>query len=869
MAAASGFYNDSVMYMPWSMSREVKRFYTLFKHVFPLKKNRDIDFSKVTKVVIVDSSVKALSPALRELADKKKIDLIRYDHHYGQEQPGEQGVKSVNIPCGACVTYFAGRLIEDNAEITKEEALLFLLGIYSDTGNFTYPNTTPEDMKTASRLLDKGVNRRLLSDFLSKNFDSPQVKLFNRLVKNMQSFEIKGYRVIITYARFKEYIRRLADVTTQVMSINSADAIVSVVQMENKIFISARSADDRIDIRKVMKEFRGGGHRTAAAAVAPVKKSVSIKTIKDSVYDGLMKVIKERYTVKDIMSTPVRAIPPSLTIEEAYKVAIRFNNNGLPVVKNDKLAGFITKEDIEKGILHKLGSIPVSGYMSTNVITVSEDTTVAEAQRKMLKNNIGHLPVIDGDRLKGIVTRTDVLEFLYNERPLKKEKIVFEEKDINVRAVMEEKLDRGIFSYIRKIGEYADEYGVNVYLVGGMVRDLFLEEKDLDVDITVEGDGMAFARFLADKFKGGYKGFERFKTAKVFLKEEKRIDVTSARAEFYEYPAALPDIEFTPIRYDLYRRDFTINAMAIKINSNGFGNFTDYFNGYEDLKNGVIRTLYNMSFIDDPTRIIRAVRFEQRYNFKIEENTFRFIKETLKYNIFESLSGERLRDEILLLFEEENPCRAMKRMESLGVLSKINEKFKISAAAERLCKKAMASFDFFEAAGCVDRALVFFMIFTGSMPGEEVSSLMSRLKLSNTRKKKVLSVNGIEGKLVSRLEKPGIKDSAIVKVLEGYSPEALVYFMIAAGRREAEKNIRKYMEKLNTVKPQITGKDLKALGIKEGPYYREILAEIKGAKLDDRVKTKEEELSLARSLAGSKKKKTKKAEKKTTGNKED
>lgn len=847
MVAASKLYAGSTLYMPWGYEGAVKRFMTLFKHKYPLKNNPDLE--KVERVVFVDRLPRTLPQVLLDAINTQKPEIIIYSHHAGQESLPGHKVKKTEFPYGSCAAGLVEELMEKGIEITPDEALLYLLGIHTDTGSFSYISTTPADIRIAAGLYEKNINMKLFSSFLNEEFDAPQVKLFNRLMKNMQQFEVKGHKIIITYARFKQHISHLSDVTEQMARVNSADAIISVAQMENKIFLTGRSASPNIDIRPILQEFKGGGHKSAAAAVVQVKKGVTIKNIKDRVYEGFINAVQERYTVADLMSSPVRAIPPTLTINEAYKVVIRFNNNGLPVVKEDRLMGFITKEDLEKGMQHNLGSIPVSGYMSTKVITVSEETPVPEAQRLMLKYNIGHLPVVKGDTLTGIVTRTDLLNYLYNESPVKKQKIVFRESGLNVAAEMEQKLEPETFKFIRDIGAYADEFGVDVYLVGGIVRDLFLKVKDLDIDITVEGDGMEFARFLADKLKGSYKAFDRFKTAKVFLEGGRRIDVTSARAEFYEYPAALPEIEFTAIRYDLYRRDFTINALAIQINRSSFGRFIDYFDGYEDLKNGVIKTLYNMSFIDDPTRILRAVRFEQRLGFKFEENTARFIRETLKYNIFESMPGERIRDEILILLDEEVPLKPIKRLDTLGVLEKIHPALELTERAEALFRKSsrfMEKHIIAEAAGDYDRPLVYMLLLTSDMKEPEALEVMQRLKAKNSWIKTAAAVRTHEKKIHQTLEKKTSSASAVHAALKHLSYEALIYLAIASESEASVKRIEEFITKLKGIKPRVTGADLKKMGMKPGPVFSEILEAVSEAKLNGGLSTKKEEMDFVK-----------------------
>ncbi len=854
MVAASKLNPGSIMMSPGGFSKEVSRFQTFYRHCFPVKKEKDIDFSSVTQIIIVDAMMKVLTPQLKKIIEEKKIKTTVYDHHFREEKIGGENVEYIKTAYGACTTYFVEEIIHKGLEISPEEALLFLLGIYSDTGRFTYPNTTANDMKAAAYLMSKKINMKEFADFLNDSFDTNQIKLLNRLIKNAQSYDIKGHKIIVSFAKFTEHIEQLSDVTGQLIGILGADAIASVVQMENKIFLVLRSSGDKIDVTKISSAFGGGGHRNAAAAVIPVKKGISIKAIKEKTYELFAECVKERHTVVDIMSTPVRAISPEITLEEAYKVCIRFNNNGLPVVKDDRLVGFITKGDIEKGIQHNLGQIPVKGYMSGNVAVITEDSSITEAQKIMLKNNIGHLPVVRGEKLVGIITRTDILSYLYKERPVKKEKIVFREADINIKELMLEKIDRETYSLIIQTGALADEFGVNAYLVGGIVRDLFLREKDMDIDITVEGDGMEFAKFIAEKLQGSYKGFERFKTAKVFLKNGKRIDVTSARAEFYEYPAALPQIEFTPIRYDMFRRDFTINAMAVKINRKGFGDFIDYFDGYSDLKNKIIRTLYNMSFIDDPTRILRAVRFEQRYGFEIEKNTLRFIIETLKYNIFDSLPGERIRDELLISLEEEEPYKVYKRMQELEILVKISKHFRLNErteniyqAARRLVKEKRIPEKYVQ--------VLYLMIFLYNVPLEETEILCDKLKFKSDIKESLVAGKKDEKKVFLALHSKSVSNSGIYNLLKPYTDETLYFFMAACGSDYVTNRIEHFMENLRNVRAHITGRDLKNLGIKAGPEFGELLNSVLMAKLDGRIKNHIEEIEfIKKALEKSRKK---------------
>src|ERR1035437_1584639 len=261
---------------------------------------------------------------------------------------------------------------------------------------------------------------------------------------------------------------------------------------------------------------------------------------------------------------------------------------------------------------------------------------------------------------------------------------------LQMQKAMRSVLDGSTYVLVGKIGVFADKQGIKACIVGGMVRDIFLKRKTVDIDVVVLGDGMKFARLLADELHGAYKGFEKFKTAKIFLKNG-RIDISSARSETYEKPAALPNVVLSGINEDLFRRDFTINSMAVSINREDFGELFDPFGGVSDLKKKILKTMHDKSFIDDPTRILRAVRFETRLGFKMEKRTLKLIHETLKRNIFDNLSGERIREELFIMFGEPSPLKAMLRLDSLGVLKKLSHGIRIDATAIRMFKNISAS----------------------------------------------------------------------------------------------------------------------------------------------------------------------------------
>lgn len=401
------------------------------------------------------------------------------------------------------------------------------------------------------------------------------------------------------------------------------------------------------------------------------------------------------------------------------------------------------------------------------------------------------------------------------------------------------------YKLILKLGKLADEYGVNAYLVGGVVRDLFIYKtiKTADIDITIEGNGTEFTKFLADRLNAQYKCFEKFKTGKIFLKDKYNIDITSARTELYKYPAALPDVKYIDLKYDLYRRDFTINAMAIQINKNKLGAFIDTFNGYNDLRNKIIRILHNKSFIDDPTRILRAIRFENRFNFKIESSTLKKLKNALKKDIFHCVPGERLTDEFLLVFKEGKSYEILKRMQKIGILKKINKKIFIKKETKILLDKLrdLLKIPIFKE---IDKNCIYFLIFMQSLDLLHTKELIKRLKLKNDWKNIIIQTKINQKKVLKKIKNSEIKKSDIYLLFKNFKKETIFYFALKDKKGIILENIKKYFLILKNIKLCITGNDLKKAGIKPGPVYKRILNKSLQKKIDGEIKNKQQEINF-------------------------
>lgn len=406
-----------------------------------------------------------------------------------------------------------------------------------------------------------------------------------------------------------------------------------------------------------------------------------------------------------------------------------------------------------------------------------------------------------------------------------------------------------------RIGALGDEMGIRVYLVGGLPRDLWLGVPGYDADVVVEGDGLAFARTLAGEVGGSVTVHKRFGTAIVGLRPGQKVDVATARSEQYAHPGALPDVEPDTIHQDLYRRDFTINSMAIRLNRPRYGHLVDPFGGRRDLKAGVLRVLHDRSFEDDPTRILRGVRFEQRYGFQMVNRTIHLLAAAVEDRMLDRITGQRLRDELVLILKEEDPGPASLRLQELGVLKAIWAPFgtKKPIASGREFGKIRQALQWHQKIrpeATLESWIVYLLGLVSPLSPDERSGLADRLCL---HRRACLCISGLsmwEKTVQPRLAQSGeIRPSEIYGLLRRLPGEVTLFATASAEDERVHQRVRQYIEHLQDVSPSITGRDLQQIGVPEGPALGRILDEIRAAKLDGELESREEELERARTMA--------------------
>jgi len=418
-----------------------------------------------------------------------------------------------------------------------------------------------------------------------------------------------------------------------------------------------------------------------------------------------------------------------------------------------------------------------------------------------------------------------------------------------------------ILSMLEVIGGEADKLKAGAFVVGGFVRDLLLGVENYDLDIVIESDAISFAKIIAKKLDTKVVAHKKFGTAIMVLKNGLKIDFATARTEYYEYPAALPTVEYSSIRDDLLRRDFTINAMALKINKRDFGRLIDFFRGQRDLKAKIIRVLHNLSFVEDPTRIFRAVRFEQRYDFNIDRHTEDLIKTALSLEMVERVKGQRLRKEIVLILSEERPLKAIVRMSRLHELRFIHPGLRLNKQLTERLKSVEDIMTWVKITFPKEKVktwLVYFACLCSGLKPEEIGQVGRRFALSEKDIRIMLEAVIAVPRALRFLKQQGdLKPSRTYRTLNKLSRPGLFLTMAGAKDRRIRKIIFEYMTIHSRVRLNITGKDLKKIGLKPGPEFKNILEQVLFKKMDDKIYTKKEEVELVKKTAITHKKKFK------------
>jgi len=841
LLAASKLYPESIPALPHILNRNLRNFLTLYRNALPFRTVAELPGERVDQGIFVDTQSAQLVSGMTQ---KTSVRII--DHHKCRKNLPEH-YHCWFEPVGATTTILVEQIMARGIRVTPIEATLLMLGIYEDTGSLSYTSTTARDMYCAAWLLEQGVKLDVMRNFLHHPLSPAQQRLLEQLYEKAEKYDIKGHTVVITAARVQEPVDEISTLAHKLRDLYEPEALFLLVDMGDYVQVVTRSSTDNIHVGDIAKALGGGGHARAAAALI---RAQSLQTIRERILGLLKKNVQPQVTVQEIMSWGVNSVQTTTSVAEVADRMVKRGHEGFPVVDVEgRLQGLVTRRLIDLAVRHGMRKQPVQKIMRTGSITVTLHDPIQVVQKRMMESGWGQIPVLDeSGKMMGIVTRTDLLKLWGGETPPERP---------SVAEAMAQTLPPYLITLLQRIGQVAAQMAYPVYAVGGFARDLLLKHPNFDIDLVVEGDAETLARELAQEFGGRVRPHHRFGTAK-WIWDEKAfaagqplangapasIDFATARTEFYEKPTALPIVERSSIKLDLHRRDFTINTLAIRLDGRHWGELLDFYGGRKDLEAGVIRVLHSLSFIEDPTRILRAARFEQRFGFTIEPRTAELMREAV--DLLHRVSGPRLRHELELILLEKRPENALRSLHKIGVLQEIDHELSYDErTAEKFQALRQALSAYPELPAAIEQLYFALWIYPLSPTAHE--RILDRLRLSSATAKLIKESERLRTR-TSDILQPNIPPSELDRLLQPFSDAILLAARVASDDALFRERLRFYQDSLRPRKIHLSGDDLRRWGVRPGPIYRRIFRDVRAALLDGRIQTSEDEIALARRI---------------------
>ncbi len=850
--ALSAAYGLTLLYpqvkilLPDQLSETAKITLNRFKDRFNGRIVKKGYIKKLEKIFLVDNH--HIKTVLKELGDfiNEDTQIEIYDHHQILEE--EEILKDKKIvmfleETGAATTIVVNKIKEKKIHIDKVDATILALGIYEDTGKFTYSITAGKDLEAAAYLVNSGAELNVIREILEKRITDKQIHILEQLTDNIHYIFSKDKKVAISTAYCLEYIPDISSVISMVQPFEETDAFFVIINTKGKITIIGRSKTKDINVGRILMNLGGGGHPFAASATVKGFSTVEVKSILENL---ILSNLYRDFPVEDIMDRNITiyssdVILSEVKIEELEKPVI------FVVDKEGNFEGIIFTRVIKEAVKHNVKKVPLKEFIIDDIFVFSPQTTLGDIEQYIITSSQDIFPIVEKGKPVGMVTKNQIIMVLHGQ-PFFSEKDVFisrervKPKYLNFKRKVELFFPEFILKELKQIGELAKKLGYRAYIVGGVVRDLVLGKKNLDIDIIVEGDAPILAKEYARIHSLKVHTFEEFMTAQITLKNGQKIDFATARREIYDYPGAYPKVEKATLKEDLYRRDFTINTLAIEITEDNFGILIDYFNGLRDIKDRVIRILHQLSFVEDPIRILRALRFSGRLGFKIGKHTERLLNLAVEEELLKVAPSGRINLELTYTFKEEKSVEIILLMNRYKVLNQLIPEFYFDTKREELLTRlrdTIISFEMFFQRK-VDRVSNYLLALMYHLPLDISYVFLQKYHF-------IQSVKFFEEffEKKSIFKKVPEKNSELYEKIKNISENLLVFFCSYLDIDISERIIQ-ILKKKEEKKMLISGKDLKELGLKPSPVFKEIIEDVFKQYLDGKIKSKKEALAYIR-----------------------
>ncbi|WP_231039053.1 CBS domain-containing protein, partial [Nitratidesulfovibrio oxamicus] len=546
MVAAGKLYPGAVLVFPGSQERTLRNFFIeSATYMFNFRQARDIDPESVETLVIVDTRQHSRVPHVHNVLARDDVTVHLWDHHpdTGEDLPA---AFSRVLPWGSTTAIIVAEIRERGLTLSGDEATMLGLGIFEDTGSFTFASTTEHDFSAAGWLKTQGMDLNAIAELIARDLTSEQVGILNALLESATTHDINGTLVTIAEASMETYMGDFALLAHKMMDMENIKVLFALCRMGDRVQVVARSRLAEVDVAQVCTSLGGGGHPYAASASV---KDKTLQQVRDELFALLFSAINPQMRVRDLMSSPVVGVDDDRSIADAEETMTRYGLKAVPVFASGtrRCVGYLEQQTAARAIAHGLGHMGVAEYMHRRVQTVTPNEDLYKVmeiivgQRQRLVPVVDRVPAphlagsygadrppaptpsgVDGDEeardVVGVITRTDLINTLVEEPARIPETLLPESRrEKNIRSLLLERLPDTHFRLLELAGRLGDRLGVPVYAVGGFVRDILLGRPNLDLDVVVEGDGIAFARALANELGGRMRAHHKFKTAVVIF----------------------------------------------------------------------------------------------------------------------------------------------------------------------------------------------------------------------------------------------------------------------------------------------------------------------------------------------------------------
>ncbi len=827
---------------------------------------KEVDPARVTRLVLCDVVQRDRIGVVADwLAANPAIELWAYDHHAPSEGDLTVAGGRVDPGAGSTCTLLAELFAERGYAPTPVEATLLLLGIYEDTGSLAYSGTGPRDLRAVAGLLERGADLSVVRRHALQRLDPSRFDILHRMTEALEVEGVRGRRVGYVALELGDYVDELAPLVNRCLEIFDLPLLFALFGEGDRVTVIARGDQPGVDLGRLLEAFAGGGgHATAASARL---KGVTPLEARESLRAFLERNLPPSARAADLMVTGFFTLRLDQTVAEAKEALVARRINAAPIVEpGGRTIGVVTRQTLDGALQHGLGERRVETVADRDLEWVEPDAPADEVGERMTRRHPRLILVGDREsgQAAGLVTRMQVLRHLHGRlreagSGVERRLAHLPEERLAVGDLLRQRLPTAVYERVRTVAEVSRRREIPVYLVGGIVRDLLLRRENRDLDLVVEGDGPHFARLLAAELGGRVRVHEAFLTAVVIDPEGFHVDVATARSEFYRAPAALPEVQTSPVRQDLYRRDFTINALAVRLGPEPSPELIDYFGGRRDLDNHLLRVLHSLSFIDDPTRVLRAVRLGLRLGFEISPETLNLVDVALAEGVFDRLSGSRLREELVLLLDDPAlAVRGLERLDGLGVLEALHPSLHLAEGDRESLRRVVVAWNWYSVEGLDEpparlwRLLLLALVAgTGGErdAGRDLAAgeaLADRLMLAGADRALLVGSASRLARTRELLARPELAAHRVAAALGHLAGEEIL-LLVASENEPVRAWARRDLTELRRLELTVRGRDLVARGVAPGPLVGKALAAVRDARLDGRIGP-EQELELALEL---------------------